>query len=898
MNYKSLKYKIFIIFYIPAITLIYFSYSSLAHEYKQLRYSSAFKLSAHITSVLSELIHNVQIERGLSAGYIVIDEESLYKQKLIEQHKETDKAYNELLKIIKLKSVDKRKLETIIDYKAKPIVKQITKDLKELKAIRESVLNSSITFENEVNYYTDINRKLILIIKIFNNAFKDIEQGTQSIIKLQKIKEYAGLERAYIYNHLLDDTTNEKVLLQLKNFQDQQNELIEDFFAISPIELNKIYEYSYSLSVENKLNYCRKNISNLSLHNIQEAENCFNASTEYINIFAGISKEILNKYKENANIIYNNSLKSLYITFFLWFISIVALIFLTYILRKLISKEEKYIKELRIAGYAFNAQEAMVITDTGGNIIKVNQAFSDITEYSASEVIGQNPRILKSDKHDKDFYEYMWNEIVNIGSWKGEIYNKRKNGDTYPEILSITAIKNEDGVTTNYIGQFTDITLIKKAQEDALYQANHDFLTGLLNRKSLILKLQEEFIKAKRHNFLHAFLFIDIDDFKKVNDLYGHSVGDQLIIELSKRLKSILREDDVFARISGDEFGIMLLNFDKEKSEVAKCIKEICAKIIKSSSEAFIINTHSIEISLSMGIKLFPDNENNKDDVIIHADTAMYQAKSKGKNQFVFFDKKIEDELKQYILLEKEIKNALLNNDFKFYYQPKIDIATSKINGAEILIRWQHPEKGLLYPGSFIKVAQEIGVIPNITTLALHKACKFVKSSSDFFDGSLAINISSQELLQQNFENKIISIISGYKIDPSKIELEITENDIIKDFDLAIIKIKKLQEFGVMFSIDDFGTGYSSITYLQKLPVNTLKIDRCFFDDISLDSNRELIKMVINMAKTFNMNTISEGIENEDQLEFIKECGSDQYQGFLFSKAINENSFIEMLKEK
>ncbi|WP_372999230.1 EAL domain-containing protein [Sulfurimonas sp.] len=898
MNYKSLKYKILIIFYIPAIALIYFSYTSLAHEYKQLSYSSAFKLSARITDVLSTLIHNIQIERGLSAGYVVVDEKSLYIDRLKEQHANTDKAYTELLKIIKLKSKDKRKLEIIIERKAKPIVRQIMQELESLKDIRERVLNSSITFEDEINYYTDINRKLILIIKIFNIAFKDIQKDTQSIIQFQKLKEYAGLERAYTYNHLLNDYTNDKNLLQIKNFQDKQDELIEDFFASASLELNTIYDNSYSISALNRLNYCRNNISNLLLHNTKEADKCFKASTQYIDIFAEISTKILNRYKNNANLIYDESLKSLYITFILWFISILALIFLTYMLKKLIGKEEKHIKELRIAGYAFDAQEAMVITDISGNIIKVNKAFTDITKYSASEVIGQNPRTLRSFKQDKDFYENMWNDIINFGSWKGEIYNKRKNGDIYPEILSITAIKNEDNVTTNYIGQFTDITQIKQAQEDAHYQASHDFLTGLLNRKSLISKLHEEFIRAKRHNFLHAFLFIDIDDFKKINDLYGHSVADQVIIELSKRLNSILREDDVFARIGGDEFGIMLLNFDKNKSDVAKCIKEICTKIINTSSETFIINEQKIEISLSMGIKLFPDGEENKDDVIVHADTAMYQAKSKGKNQFVFFDRKIENELKQYIILEKEIKNALQNNDFQFYFQPKVDIKTGNINGAEILIRWLHPQKGLLYPASFIKVAQEIGVIPEITTLALHKGCEFIKDSSDFFDGSLAINISSQELLQQNFEDKIISIITKYKIDPSKIELEITENDIIKDFDLAIVKINRLQEFGVKFSIDDFGTGYSSITYLQKLPVNTLKIDRCFFDDLSLDSNRELIKMVINMAKTFNMNTISEGIENEDQLEFIKECGSDQYQGYYFSKAVDKDSFIDLLKVK
>ncbi|EDZ61253.1 sensory box/GGDEF domain/EAL domain protein [Sulfurimonas gotlandica GD1] len=898
MKNKSLKYKIFIIFYIPAIALIYFSYTSVVHEFKQLNYSSAFKLSAHVTDVLANFIHNIQIERGLSAGYIVIEDKNLYKEKLKQQHTKTDKAYNELLKIIKLKSESKRELESIVDYKAKPVVKEIMQDLKSLKEVREKVLNSSIKFDDEINYYTDINRKIILIIKIFNISFKDIKHDTQSIIELQKLKEYAGLERAYIYNQLLYDTTDDKIILELKNFQEKQNELTEDFFASSSNELNKIYNESYNIAVEDKLNYCRNNILNSSLHNTKEADKCFKASTEYIEIFAGISTKILDRYKDNANQMYDKSLHSLYITIFLWSISIIALIFLTYILKRLITKEEKYIQELRIAGYAFDAQEAMVITDLSGTIVKVNKAFTDITMYEASEAIGKNPKILKSHLNDDKFYKAMWNEIISFGKWKGEIFNKRKNGEIYPEILSITAIKNEDNKTTNYIAQFTDITSIKKAQEDAQYQANHDFLTGLLNRNSLIEKLHEEFIKAKRHNFTHAFLYIDIDDFKKINDQYGHNIGDMLIVEVSQRLKHILREDDVIARISGDEFGIMLLNFDKENSDIAKCIKGICTKILKSISESFLIYEHKIDISLSIGIKLFPDNEELKDEVIIHADTAMNQSKAQGKNQYVFFDRQIDNELKKYIALEKEIKNALKNNEFKFYFQPKVNVKTEKIDGAEILIRWLHPDKGLLYPGSFLDVAQEIGVIPDITSLALKKACEFLKSSTEIFDGAIAINISSEELLKADFEENIISTILHYKVDPSKIELEITENDIIKDFDLAIIKIKNLQKLGVKFSIDDFGTGYSSITYLQKLPVNTLKIDKCFFDNLSLDSNKELVKIVINMAKTFNMNIISEGIESNEQLEFIKECGSDQYQGFYFSKAIDEESFNTLLKIK
>ena len=408
-------------------------------------------------------------------------------------------------------------------------------------------------------------------------------------------------------------------------------------------------------------------------------------------------------------------------------------------------------------------------------------------------------------------------------------------------------------------------------------------------------RLNEEFVKARRHDFLHAFLFIDLDEFKIINDNYGHDIGDKLLIDVSKRLKSILREEDIVARISGDEFAIVILNIDKSEAEAAKDIKEICTKVINTLNTPFIIKEYNLNISASIGIKLFPDNEKNIDDVIIHADTAMYQAKDQGKNQFVFFDKEIELELKHFQLLEEELNHAYKNDEFEFFYQPKVDVNAEKIVGAEALVRWQHPQKGLLFPCSFLKVASEIGMIPKITNLALHSACKFIKENKDIFSGAISINIDSNELLYSNFEQNIISVIKSYDIDPKQIELEITESELIKDFQTAIVMIKKLQEFGIKFAIDDFGTGYSSITYLQKLPVNSLKIDRSFLQNISDTSNKEIVKMIINMAKTFNMCSVVEGIEDQNQLDFIRKIGANQYQGFLFSKAIDEKSFIELI---
>lgn len=897
MNNRSLKHRVFLaIFYIPIIApLLYFSYGSITYDYKQLKYNSAYKLSSDITGALADFIHHLQKERGLGAGYLAAKDETAYRDKFTLQFAYTDKAYKQFLDIVKSDSEDKRKLKAILAYRVKSIATRLLQDLQNLHIVRRQVLNASISIQDEVKYYADINKKLISIIEIFNSVFKKTQNDTRTIIELQKLKEYAGIERAYTYYYLSQNTKDDKILTQLENIRVKQQEGLEAFFIHASSRSIAIYDRYYGTDVENRLKHCRTDILNTTLPNREEAERCFKISTEYIDIFARITTQILNKYREDVDTTYRTALKSLYATVFLWLVSIAALIFLAYILRKMINKEEKYLRELRIAGYAFDTQEAMVITEKDGTIIKVNEAFTKVTGYETSEAVGQTPRILKSFKHDDDFYHRMWVELINLGRWKGEIYNKRKNGEIYPALLSITAIKDAEGQTTHYIAHSQDITAIKKAQEDAQHQADHDFLTGFLNRKSLTQKLYEEFTKAKRHHFLHAFLYIDIDNFKKINDYYGHHIGDLLIVEISKRLKSILREDDIIGRLGGDEFGVILLNLDKEKSETAKCIKKITTKIFKSISRTFIINNYQIEANLSIGIKLFPGKEDNENDVIIHADTAMYKAKTQGKNQFVFFDQKIENELKHYTILEKEIKNGLEKSEFTFFFQPKVHTQTGKIDGAELLLRWRHPEKGLLYPGSFITVAQETGMLPKITKLAIHTACKFLKSYSSLFEGTLAINISAKELLQQNFEEELISTVLGYNIPPSRIELEITEEEIIKDFDLAVMKMKNLQKFGFKFAIDDFGTGYSSITYLQKLPADHLKIDKSFFDDLSLNSNKKLITMIINMAKTFNMGIISEGIESEHQLEFIKACGSGQYQGFYFSEAVDEKRFVTLL---
>jgi diguanylate cyclase (GGDEF)-like protein/PAS domain S-box-containing protein len=893
MKKIALKYKILLIFIIPTVALIYFSSSFVVKKLDDLHESAMYMLAAQITENLSKLVHNLQLERGLSAGYIVVENKSVYIDSLKKQYKKTDRSYSDFLTFVQMKSDEKAALEKLVKFKNKPLIKDVIQKLHAIRDIRKDVLASNIDFQHIIDFYTDINSQLLKSINILSIVLNKQSNNSSSLQHLHELKEIAGLQRAYIYNQLLSDSYNPDFIERIILFDVKQDVAEKNFVTTACI--NSIIVYTEG--IDNEMYAQMKAFKKVFLQKKLSPKNAsewFDMATTYINALEDISSKILNSHIEKSKHIYNDALRSLYITAILWVFSVMALGALSYFLKILLKNEEEYTEDLRIAAYTFDSHEAMTITDVNGTILRVNKAFTRITGYDSSEVIGKNPRVLKSLKHSEEFYRDMWRQLHTVGKWSDEIYNKRKNGEIYLERLSITAIKDEHDITTHYIAQFLDISDLKDAQERAEHQADHDFLTGLLNRKALMNRLQEEFVKARRHSFLHAYLFIDLDEFKNINDNFGHHVGDKLLIEVSSRMKNVLRQEDILARMSGDEFAIIITNIDRDEPDAAKCVTKICDELIEQLSKTFILDEYKINISASIGIKLFPDHEKNIQDVIVHADAAMYQAKQQGKNRFIFFDKAIELKLKQFILLEEELNHAYINDEFKFYYQPKVDTFTGKVYGAEMLIRWAHPNKGLLLPEEFISVATEIGMIPKITRLALQNACEFLSSHSEL-EGTLAINIGSNELLDTKFEQDVISTLNHYNISPEKIELEITENELIEDFEIALSKIVKLQTYGIKFSIDDFGTGYSSMTYLQKLPVDTLKVDRHFIVNISQGSDRALVELIINMAKAFKMQVVVEGIENESQLEIIRELKAEYYQGFYFSKAVNEEDFIKLL---
>ena len=565
-------------------------------------------------------------------------------------------------------------------------------------------------------------------------------------------------------------------------------------------------------------------------------------------------------------------------------------------------KDIKLQQELKITSKAFDSHEAITIANAQGNIIKVNRAFTRITGYNPDEVIGKNPSVLKSGKHNKEFYENMWKEIKERGYWQGEIYNKRKNGDVYPELLSISAIKDKKGIITNFIAHFLDISDIKEAQKNLEFRAKYDQLTQLLNRQSMFEKLEEIYYQNKRVGEYSGFLFIDLDNFKFINDYYGHDMGDKVLIKVANMLQSLTKEGDIVARLAGDEFAFISNYLGDNKDRAIQKISILAEKIINMFSAPINIdNEHNVNISLSIGIKIFPDFEKDYKEVVVNADVAMYNAKKEGKRQFSFFNSRLDLESKEFLVLKKEFEEGLKNEEFVLYYQPKVSTKDDTISGFEALLRWNHPTKGLIYPDSFLYVTHNNKLSIDLHKYIMNKICRQIKKWENRyknFNLRVSVNISVEQFYNKYFVEDTMDIISKVGVNPNLLDFEILEDLFLKDKQKVISIIKKFKSKGITFSLDDFGTGYSSISLLHLLPIDNLRIDKTFILNLFEDRNEEIVKLSIDIAKVYGIDVVAEGIEDKKSLEYIKNYGCKYYQGYYFSKAIPAKDIEKLLEER
>ncbi len=556
-------------------------------------------------------------------------------------------------------------------------------------------------------------------------------------------------------------------------------------------------------------------------------------------------------------------------------------------------------RELTLAAVAFETSEAILITDNSGHILRVNKAFTQVTGFLPEEVIGRTPAILKSGRHDDRFYALMWQTLKRDGSWSGEMWDRRKNGEIYPKHLTITAVPGADGAVEYYVGTFSDITARKAAEEEINRLAFYDPLTHLPNRRLLIDRLHQALGASDRSGDHGAILFIDLDHFKRLNDTRGHDIGDRLLVEVAKRLQTCIRTEDTVARLGGDEFVVMLEDLNADAADAATKVETVANKILCALNQPYYLKGHYYEGSSSIGATLFQGQKESVDDLLRHADVALYRAKDSGRGAVCFFDPAMQALLNTRAELETDLRNAITRHELRLYYQPQVD-GNGRVFGAEALLRWLHPQRGMVAPGEFISFAEECGLIVPMGRWVIETACAQLKSWEThplMRDLQLAVNISAHQFLQDDFVEETLSLVHASQIAPSRLKFELTESALIGNIEAAIDKIGRLKSAGIGFALDDFGTGYSSLAYLRHLPLDQLKIDRSFVSDVTSENGAAIARTIIDMGRNLGLGVIAEGVETVEQYEFLDRHGCHCYQGYLFSRPLPQDEFKTMLRE-
>jgi diguanylate cyclase (GGDEF)-like protein/PAS domain S-box-containing protein len=542
-----------------------------------------------------------------------------------------------------------------------------------------------------------------------------------------------------------------------------------------------------------------------------------------------------------------------------------------------------------------SVKDGIFLTEIDGTIINVNMAFIEITGFDKNEILGKSPSIMKSEKHSDLFYKEMWQRLEKRGEWKGEIWNKRKNGEIYPAFISISSIKDEKERFLNYIAILEDLTTVKESENSIEKLSNFDLLTGFPNQILFKDRLEQAIIHGRKHGDMFTILQIDIDNFKLINDSFGYTTGDLLIKKAAERINKRVGEFDTISRISGDEFIIIIQEL--KKIEEAAIIAQ---NLINDFKSPFEIEEKEIFVTVSIGITVYPEDGEESEKLMKNSNAALRYSKNQGRSNYQFYSQELNRESFERLEMESALRHAMEKEEFILYYQPQVDIENGNIIGMEALIRWEHPYLGMISPAKFIPVAEETGIIVDLGEWVLYTACMQNKlwQEQGYKKINVSVNLSPLQIKQPDIIEVIKKILETTELSPEYLELEITEGVLMSHSDEILKKIEKIKSLGIKIAIDDFGTGYSSLSYLKKFPMDKLKIDQCFVRDIPDNDNGAIAKVVIGLAKSLNMKVIAEGVETKEQVEFLKKNGCEEIQGYYYGRPMHPLDFENRLKQE
>jgi diguanylate cyclase (GGDEF)-like protein/PAS domain S-box-containing protein len=548
-----------------------------------------------------------------------------------------------------------------------------------------------------------------------------------------------------------------------------------------------------------------------------------------------------------------------------------------------LSSQRQDHERVRIATAVFDStQEGVLVTDEQGLIVHVNRAFMAITGYQREEVLGDRPNRFKSGRHDAQFYGLMYQALMEKGHWSGEIWNRRKSGEIYPQWQNIRRVCDENGQTTHFVAVFSDLTAIKRSEQELQQLAHYDPLTGLPNRLLFTDRAAQALAYAGSSKRGCALLLIDLDHFKNINDSLGHNVGDQVLKDVAERLKGLFDSTMTLARLGGDEFALL-----QENCQQVMQAAGLAQRVLDAMKEPFVLDNHPLFISASVGISLFPSDAQSAEQLLRNADSALFKAKSDGREGYALYTEELTAHAQQRVELASELRRAIDRQELRVFYQPVHDLASSRILGVEALVRWQHPERGMVPPGEFIPIAEQSGLIGEIDGWVLNTACRQMCAwlAAGVEVSFVAVNVSSRLFSRGDLDRHVAQVLRETGLDPAYLELEVTESAVMEDPEQAIEQLHRLRELGISLAIDDFGTGYSSLLRLKRMPVQKLKIDQGFVAGLPSDEDDiAIVRVIIALAQSMGMHVLAEGIEHADQAGFLLANGCQLGQGYWFAR--------------